>query len=285
MNRQAILRSIVYAVLFIFFALFFMLLTYPSDRLTDQVNGLLFAASEGAVSVENVRFKPPLSLEVGKVTLDVGQGSVNMGRAVVGMRFLSLLSGNKGANVRLENPWLDSSFTVVSSGEGWDLDAPRIEIDLSELPEDIMPFPLRLKGKVGMSLNLLSTDASKGVSSGALRITSEPIEMSGDLLETLGLAPFRVTSFMAVATVKDNILTLGENAMEGDLAGTARGDIRIPPANFMASRLNLTVELRPGPEYRERLAPLFTLMGARPRADGGVSFKVRGTVGKPSITM
>ena len=73
--------------------------------------------------------------------------------------------------------------------------------------------------------------------------------------------------------------------MEGDLAGTARGDIRITPANFEASRLNLTVELRPGPEHRERLAPLFSLMGARPRADGSFSFKVRGTVGEPSITM
>ena len=285
MNRQAVLRSIVYVVLFLFFVLLFMLLNYPSERLTDQVNGLLLTVSKGTVSVESVRFKPLLSLEVGEVTLKVGQGSVKMGRAVVGVRFLGLLSGNKGADVRLENSWLNSSLSIVSAGEGWDLDARRIELDLSELPEDIMPFPVDLKGKIGVSLNLLSTDASKGVSSGAVRITSESIEMSGDLLETLGMAPFRITSLMAVATVKDNILTLGENSMEGDLAGTARGDIRIAPADFMASRLNLTVELRPGPEYRERLAPIFTLMGARPRADGSISFNIRGTVGKPAVTM
>ena len=285
MNRQAILRSIVYVVLFIFFTLLFILPNYPSQRLTDQVNRFLLDASKGAVSVDNVRFRPPLSLEAGEVTLEVGQSSVDMGRAVVGMRFLSFLSGKKGANVDLENRWLNSSLTIVSSGKGWDLDVRRVELELSELPEDIMPFPLSLKGKVGVSLNLLSADASKGVSSGAVRITSEPIEMGGDLLETLGLAPFRITSLMAVATLKDNILTLGENAMEGDLAGTARGDIRIGPANFMASRLNLTVELTPGPEYRERLVPVFTLMGARPRADGSVSFKVRGTVENPTVTM
>ena len=285
MNRQAILRSIVYVVLFIFFTLLFILPNYPSQRLTDQVNGFLMDASKGTVYVENVRFKPPLSLEAGEVTLKVGQSSVDMGRAVVGMRFLSFLSGKKGANVNLENPWLNSSLTIVSSGKGWDLDVRRVELKLSELPEDIMPFPLSLKGKVGVSLNLLSADASKGVSSGAVRITSDPIEMSGDLLETLGLAPFHISSLMAVATVKDNILTLGENAMEGDLAGTARGDIRITPANFEASRLNLTVELRPGPEHRERLAPLFSLMGARPKSDGSFSFKVRGTVGEPSFTM
>jgi type II secretion system protein N len=285
MNRQAILRSIIYVVLFIFFTLLFMLFNFPSERLADQVNRLLLDASKGTVYVENVRFKPPLSLEAGEVTLEVGQSSVDMGRAVVGMRFLSFLSGNKGANIRLENPWLYSSLTVVSSGKGWDLDVRRVELELSELPEDIMPFPLRLKGKIGVSLNLLSTDASKGVSSGEMKITSEPIEMSGDLLETLGLTPFRITSLMAVATVKDNILTLGENAIEGDLAGTARGDIRITPANFEASRLNLTVELRPGPEHRERLIPLFSLMGARPKSDGSFSFKVRGTVENPTVTM
>ena len=285
MNRRTVLRSIIYVVVFVFSTLLFMLLYYPSERLTDQVNGLLFAASEGAVSVDNVRFSPPLSLEVGAVTLETGQGSVDMGRAVVGVRLFSLLSGNKGADVRLENPWLNSSFTVVSSGEGWDLESRNIEVDLSTLPEDIMPFPLRLTGKVRVSLNLLSTDSSLGVSSGEVKITSEPIEMSGDLLETLGLAPFRISSVMAVATVKDNVLTLGENALEGDLAGAARGEIRISPADFMASRLNLSVELTPGPEYRERLTPLFALMGARAKADGSVSFKIRGTIGKPAVTM
>ncbi|MDF1525663.1 MAG: type II secretion system protein GspN [bacterium] len=285
MNRQAVLRSIVYLALFLSFTLLFILLNYPSERLTDQVNGFLFAATEGAVSVDNVRFRPPLSLEAGEVTVVVGQGSVDMGRAVVGMRLFSFLSGNKGADVRLENPWLDSSLTVVSSGEGWDLDAPKIEIDLSELPEDIMPFSMQLKGKVDLSLNLLSTDSSMGVSSAEVKITSGPIEMSGDLLETLGLAPFPISSVMAVATVKDNVLTLGENALEGGLAGSARGDIKIAPANFMASRLNLTVELTPGPEYRERLTPLFALMGARAKANGSVSFKIRGTIEKPAVTM
>ena len=154
MNRQAVLRSIVYVVLFLFFTLLFMLFNYPSERLTDQVNGLLLGASKGTVHVESVRFKPPLSLEMGKVLLQVDQRSVDMGRAVVGMRFLSFLSGKKGANVNIENPWLNSSLIIVSSGKGWDLEARWVDLDLSELPEDIMPFPLSLKGKVGVSLNL-----------------------------------------------------------------------------------------------------------------------------------
>jgi type II secretion system protein N len=285
MNRQAILRSVIYAALFLVFTFIFMLLNYPSERLTDQLNELLLPASKGTVFVEDVRFRLPLSLEAEKVILKVDQRSVEMGRAVVRLGLFSLLSGSKKARVHLENPWLDSSLTVVSSGDGLDLDARRIELDLSGLPEDIMPFPLDLKGKVTAVLHLVSTDPSRGVASGEVKLTSEPIELSGDLLETLGLSPFRISSVTAVATVKDNTLTLGENTVKGDIAAVARGEVRITPANFMDSRLNLTVEFRPGPKYRERLAPIFSLMGARPKADGSVNLRVRGTVGEPSITM
>jgi type II secretion system protein N len=201
------------------------------------------------------------------------------------MRLFTFLSGKSGADVRLENPWLDSSLTFVASREGWDLDVRSMEIDLSQLPDDIMTLPLRLKGKVEVSLNLLSNDPSQDVLSGDVRITSGPIELSGDLLETFGFAPFRISRVMAVATIKDNVVTLGENAIDGDLTAAARGKIRIASANYMASRLDLTLELKPGAEYRKRLLPIFTLMGARPRADGSVNIRVRGTLENPTVTM
>lgn len=286
MNRQTVLRSIVYVAFFIFFTFLFTLTNYPSGRLTYQVNGWILAASNGTVSVEHARVKLPLSLEVGGVTLNVGQGkSVDMGKGVVGLRLLSLLSGKRGADMRLENPWLKSSLGIVSSGEGWDLDVRSMEIDLSRLPEDIMTFPLRLKGKVGVSLNLLSEDPSRGISRGEVRLTSGPIEMSGDILQTLGFDPLHISNILAVATVKDNVLTLGENVIEGDFTASARGAIRIAPAKYLASRLDITVELKPSEKYRQRLAPILTLMGARPRADGSINFRIRGTVGKPDVTM
>ena len=286
MNRQVVLYSIIYVALFIFFTLFFIPVNYPPERLTDQVNGWIWAASKGTLTVENARIKLPLSLEVGEITLDVGQGrSVEMGDAVVGMRFLTLLTGKRGADVRLENPWLKSSLNLVSSGEGWNLDVQSMEIELSELPDDVMPFPLRLDGKIGMSLNLLSNDPSQGISSGEVRITSGPIEIDGDLLKALGFAPLGISRVSAVATVKDNVVTLGETAIEGDLTAAARGVIRIASDDYLTSRLDLTVELKPGPGNRERLVPVFTMMGVRPRADGSVNFRVRGTVGSPSVTM
>ena len=286
MNRQVVFHSIIYVALFIFFTLFFIPVNYPSERLTDQVNGWIWAASKGTLTVEYARIKPPMSMEVVGITLDGGQGrSVDMGDAVVGMRFLALLTGKRGADVRLENPWLKSSLSLVSSGQSWDLDVQSMEFELSELPDDFMPIPLRLDGMIRMSLNLLSNDLSQGISSGEVRITSEPIEIGGDLLEALGFAPLGISRVSAVASVKDNVVTLGETTLEGDLAAAVRGVIRIASDNYMASRLDLTVELKPGPGNRERLVPVFTIMGVRPRADGTINFKIRGTVGEPAITM
>jgi type II secretion system protein N len=286
MNRQVVFHSILYAALFIFFTLFFVPVNYPSERLTDQVNGWIWAASKGTLTVENARIKLPMSMEVAGITLDVGQGrSVDMGGAIVGMRFLTLLTGKRGAHVRLENPWLQSSLSLVSSGQSWDLDVQSMEFKLSELPDDVMPIPLRLDGMIRMSLNFLSNDLSQGISSGDVKITSEPIEIGGDLLEALGFAPLGISRISAVATVKDNVVTLGETTLEGDLPAAVRGVIRIASDDYLTSRLDLTVELKPGPGNRKRLVPVFTMMGVRPRADGTINFKIRGTVGSPSITM
>jgi len=286
MNRRAAFHILAYVALFVFFTFLFVLINYPSERLADQVNGYLLEATEGSITVGSARIKPPRSLELGGITLEMDQGgSLNLGRAVVSLRILALLAGNKGAEVRLENPWLDSDLSFVSTGEDWDIDVRSAEIDLSELPEEILTLPLSLTGKIGLSFNLRSSDPAKGISSGEIDVTSGPIEIGGDLLEALNLAPLRISRAAAVATIKDNILTLGENSIEGDLAASARGVIRIAFVDYTASRLDLTVELKPGPSSRDRLLPVFKLMDAKPKPDGSINMRVRGTVGRPSITM
>jgi type II secretion system protein N len=286
MNRPAVVRSTVYVALFLFFTILFMPVNYPSERLTGQVNGWMSAASNGALTIGNARIKPPLSLKLENVTLEAGQGrSLDVGEVVIGLRLLGLLSGKKGADVRLENPWLNSRLTVISSGDSWHLDIRSMEIDLSELPDDIMALPLDLDGKINLSLDLQTDDPAQGVSSGEIRITSGPIEVGGELLETLGLTPLRISRILSIATVEENVVELGENAVEGDLTASARGVIRIAPVNYMASRLDLTVQLKLAPGNRERLMPVLKMMGARPKADGTVNLRIRGTVGEPSITM
>jgi len=286
MNRQAVLHTAAYLVLFVCFTFIFMLFGYPSERLTDQVNGWTSSVTGGALTVDKVHIRPPLSLLMDNIMVRTDQEApLDIGRAVVKPRLLGLLSGKKSAGVRLENPWLDSDLDIAGSDKGWRLDIRSMDVDLSQLPADLMTLPLRLKGKVEMSMNLFSSAPSPGVLNGDARIDSGPVEIGGDIPEALGFAPLNITRIMAVATIKDNVLTLGENTVEGDLMATARGSIRIASPGYMDSRLDLTVELRPAPQSRERLAPVLTLLGARPRADGSINVRIQGTVERPSIAM
>jgi type II secretion system protein N len=285
MNRQAILQTTLYLALFIFFTLFFISFNYPSERLTDQINGWIFNASGGTLTVGKARVKPLLSLELERINLKLEKGLLDLGGADVDIHLLAFLWGKRGADARLENPWLSSDLTLLSSGEGWDVDVQVMEIDLSKLPNEIMTLPLRLNGKVGAVLNLLSSYPSTGISSGDIRITSEPIEIGGEILEALGIAPIRISRVSGVASIKDNVVTLKENAIEGDIMATARGAIWMDPADYSASRLDITVDLSPGPGTRERLLPVFKLLGAHLRADGTINFRVRGTLGRTAITM
>lgn len=285
MNSRVFFQAAGYAVLFILFTLLFMPVNYPSERLTDQVNGWILEESGGALSVERARIRLPFSVQAEGITLRLDEGSLGMGSASVRPRLLGFLSGKRSASVRIDNPWLRSRLDLRSSGQGWGVEVRSMEIDLSGLPDEIMTIPLELEGKVGVTLKLVSDAGSGGVTTGEARIVSGPVEMSGALLETLAIAPLRLSGVSAVATVKDNVLTLGETTVQGDLSASAKGVVRLSPGDYAASRLELTVDLKPESGTRERLTPLFSLFGARPRPDGSVSIRIRGTVGKPSITM
>jgi len=276
MNRKALYRILIYAAVFIFFTLIFLVINYPSEKLTDQVNAWILPASNGTLAAGNSRFKPLLSMEVSEITLELDHGSLGLGDAVVRPHIFKMLTGKMAADVNFSNPWLNSNFSAVSSGESLDLVMPDAVVDLSRLPEDIFPLPLELNGKIEISMELFSKDLSREISNGDARMISGPISVGGDLLKTLGFDPLKIARVSAVATVQDNVVTLGENTVEGDLNAIARGVIRLSP---------LAVELTPDSESRERLKPIFALMGARTRSDGSINLRIRGTMGRPSITM
>jgi len=104
------------------------------------------------------------------------------------------------------------------------------------------------------------------------------------VLEPLDLSPLQFSSLRVSFTIQDNVLTFGENGLTGDISASARGTIRLVPANVMGSRLDLVLEVRPGLEKRKSLSSLFTLLGVRQGTDGRVNLRIRGTVGRPSIT-
>ena len=285
MNIKAVYRTLIYVGVFVLFTLFFLVVNFPSEKLTDQINEWILPASNGTLAAGNARIKLPLSLEVGAITLKLDHGLLDLGKAVVRPHVLGMLGGKKGADVNLENPWLDASFSVVAEGQGLDLDIAHAVIDLATFPQEILPVPLELVGEVELSMELFSKDLTREVSSGDVRITSGPVTVGGDLLSAVGFSPLKITTISAFATIEENVATLGENTIEGDINANARGVIRLTPANFRASRLDLALQVKPDPDSRERLEPIFSLMGARIRSDGSINLRVRGTVEKPSITM
>ncbi len=285
MNRKNAFYLIGYAALFILFTFLFTLINYPSDRLTAQINSWILPASKGSLTVGNADIRLPFSIKMDGITLKLDQRTVDLGEAFVKPHMLGLLLGKRGADIRLENPWLESRMAIDSSGKGFKIDAPSLQVNLSSLPESIMSLPLDLNGRIDGSLDLRSENQSQGITSGELKISSGPVEIGGDLLEALGFDSLGITSVKALATVEDNVLTLRENSIEGDIMATARGFLKINPQNFVASRCDIIVVIKPGDKYRERLLPVLSMIDAHPKADGTVDVRIRGTIAKPSITM
>lgn len=285
MKRKSLIYIISYSVLFILFTFLFSLANYPSARLADQVNSWVLPATDGSVKVENASIRFPLSVQLDGINLERDKGSISLGKAVVNPHLLGFIVGKRAADVKLENPWLDLNLTFGSSTGRWSLDVHSAEIDLSRLPKEIMTFPLSLKGKVDANLKLRSEDPSDGVSSGDIRITSGPVTIGGDLLKVLGLDSLSLSKGSAVATVKDNVVSLGETDFEGDLTASAKGQIRLNMKDLMASRLDLVLDVRPSTEKREHFAQILKLLNKRPRADGSARFRIRGTLGNPSMRM
>ena len=117
MTRQAALRSMAYSALFVLFTMLFLLVNYPSDRLTEQLNSWIQSSSGGSLTVSEVHFRVPLSLEAESVALNAGQIWLDLGRVVINPHLLRFLSGKRGADVHLENPWMDLNLTLTMSKE------------------------------------------------------------------------------------------------------------------------------------------------------------------------
>jgi len=284
MNRKAALRYIIYLAILLIFTIFFIVLNFPAKKTTQLVNQTLAEISDSKVTAGKAEFILPFSLKVEDLSVQGSKGPLDLGEAIVTPSLLALITGGKKADVRLQGPWIMSRFSIASQGDGGVFVLRSMEIDLSRLPEtDSLPF--ELSGNVEATADLQTEDWTKGIFGGEARSTSGGIVADGGLLETFGLAPLAFSRFSAFATIENNVMTLGETFLEGDISATARGTVQIIPADYTVSRLDVTVELKVAPKYRERLKPVFGLMGARPRADGTVNFRIRGTIGRPAIKM
>ena len=284
MNRKTSYRLAGYFLWFLLLTLFFALVNFPREYLTSWTNTQLSRATDGAIRVEEASLKFPLSMKLSGVSFDSGAEDLPLGDAVVSPSLVKFLTGGKGAATRIEGQWGAGWVRMALAKEKWAIDLGSVEADLAGLP---LPerVQYRFKGEARAAGSLREGGGPSGKAlSGQGELRGEGIEIAGGLLETLGLSPLKFSTLSLFVTVEDSVLNVGENLLEGDFTAKARGTVRLVPDRLDDSRLDLTVEVKPDSSIREKVMPLFGLAGARPRADGSVTFRIRGTIGRPSIT-
>lgn len=283
MNRKASLRLTGYVLFFICLTVVFSILNYPQKNLTAALNRQLSDISNGSLHVREVSLRPLLSLKLWGIAVDMREGRQVLGDAVVSPLLFPFLTGKKALRGKLDGHWATSRFKAGYQDGGWNLDVDSLKVKLDALPFPQV-LPLELSGAVEANLELNVPDTSDIQMEGQGQITGTDIQASGELLEPLGLAPLRFLSLSVFFTIQDNVLTLNENNLTGDISASARGTVRLVPEQPGNSRLDLTVDIKPGAEAREHLAPVFSLLGVRQRANGRVILRIRGTIDRPSIT-
>jgi len=283
MTRKTSLRIAGYILFFLFFTLVFTVLNYPRENLTGMVNQWLSESSNDMLSVKEAYPVLPLSVRLSEVSLDSGGSRQILGRALVSPDFTAFLTGKNGFVVRFNGPWGSTRFRLVSDEDGWGIRVGSLQADLGSLPY-LENGPFSMEGVIEGSGNLRVKSPSGNRIDGEGRISGEGIQIKSGLLEPLGLSPLHISGFNGFFTIKDNVLSLGENLLEGDLSVKARGTVRLVPNHLENSRLDLTLEITPGSGLKEKVVSLLSLLRARPGVDGSVTLRIRGNIGRPSIS-
>ncbi len=283
MNRQSAFRNLLYFALFSLFTAVFFLATFPTERLTSLINDQVRSASNGTVAVKETSLAFPWSIRLKGITTSISGEARNLGDATVSPDLVAIFTGRKGVKVRFAGTAGKGKVSFKTSETEIKVVAAPLNIDLSGVSR-LLQLPVQMEGLVTGEVTVETGDVNGGVWSGEGAFSAGSITMNGSLLDAFGMAPFNLSGLKLFFTVEDNLVKLGENEVQGDIGAKVRGTVKLDPRRPENSRLDLVVVLRPGADTREKLSPLLTLMGARPRADGSVQLKVKGTVGRPDVT-
>ena len=283
MNRQDAIRYLLYFVIFSLFTTIFFIATFPGEWLKGMINGQVSSLSNGTVAVTETSLSFPWSVRLKGITASISGEILDLGDATVSPDLAAIFTGRKGVKVSFVGTAGTGKVSFRSSQAGGKVIAAPLNVDLTGV-SSFLQLPVQLEGQVKGELVLETGDLNGNVWSGEGTASADSITMNGPLLEAFGMAPFNLSGFKLFFTVEDNLVKLGENEVQGDISAKVRGTVKLDPRRPENSRLDLVVVLRPGADTREKLSPLLTLMGARPRADGSVQLKVKGTVGRPSVT-
>ncbi|NOY87186.1 MAG: type II secretion system protein GspN, partial [Deltaproteobacteria bacterium] len=284
MRGRGAVRYVVYLLLFLSGTAIFLISTFPGGRMAEMLNARMKDVTGGVLSMDSAAFVFPLSLKVTGLDAMIGGAHVNLGNAMVSFGLKSFVGHDRSAGIVLKGPWGELPVTLEKEGRTWHIKGRGKGIELARIPGG-QNLPVKLSGRLSLDVDLDVDSDGKGKISGKGNARVGDASLSGGAMDILGAGSLGISRALVFWTVKDNLLTLGETTVQGDIIGDARGTALLFPSNIKNSRLNMTLSLRPSASSRKRLAPLFLLAGARAKTDGSVTVQVRGTVGNPKISL
>ncbi len=283
MKRFSRFRPVAYVLLFLVFAGIFFIITFPGESITRTINAGLKNAYGDLASIDSARFSPPTSIKVDGIRVRVDGDDLEIGRARISPSILSMLSSMKRWKIDLAGAWGKIPLKIGMGDGRWEMSAKGADIDVSKLLLD--DLPVEMAGRIILNSELVIVGKESMNISGKGNMALDKVVLSGGPMEMFGIDHLEFDKGKAFWSIRENVVTIGENGVEGDIIGNVRGTIQLDPDNLVRSRLNMILNLRPSPKAADKLSLLFSLAGGKKNPDGSVNVKIRGTLGDPKYSL
>lgn len=255
-------------------------LFFPLDPLARQAEQRIASQGNLLLKIHDPGWGIPPGLTAAKISL-TGSGlqeqTFEITRPHLTPLWGSLFNGNPGG--RLTGQFFAGELAVAARRQG--------ELELSLIGARLERQPLSpqlsilLSGNNGnLQLNGTLPTASGG--QGTLELSLEQIELSGmralgSNSDILAAGNLRIEADLNGTALTFKTLQLSD----GDLELTGRGSVLLG-ATPQASRLNLSLVLKPGADLDPQLRDLLTLLSA-PEPDGSIQFRLLGSLVSPQL--
>jgi len=282
-KKPARFRPFIYVTVFLVLAGIFFIVTFPDEKIGKLLIDIIGRETGSKVTLSSASYSPPFALRAKDLKVKFEGKDIVLDRARISVSPFSMFSDRKRFGVELAGEWGRLVLGFNSGKDLFEITARTGGIDIARLP--LQDLPVGIDGRLIVDGGTSVSQREKSEVSGSGKITIENVTLSGGYLEALGLGTLAFDSGKAFWSVIDNNLTIGENAVSGDINGKARGGIIIDPADPGRSRLDIALTMRPSDQAAARLSPLFSLAGKARAADGSVTVKIGGTFDNPRYSL
>jgi type II secretion system protein N len=277
-------RPTVYLLLFALFTAIFLVVNFPQDQVAAYVNQWMKENAGNVLTAQAASAQFPLSIRLRDIELASGGRKYPVGDLSLSPTLASLVRERKSFSALLEGDWGTLPIDMAFDRERWEVGFNGDGIELSMLPA-APDLPIDLEGELSIDTRIKGTGGGKPVFSGEGSIHLVDAVVGGDALELFGVDEIKLTKVRLFWSAEDNLVTLQETGIEGDIMGDIGGTILVLPGNPGNSRVNLTLNLRPSLEAQDRIGPLMSLLGSKTGSSGGVRVTIDGTLGEPKFAL